>query len=80
MGIGSQAVVGGILWGKVNLPGGVTGDFGGTVAAGNAFIVTAGGVGIAVTVVPEPGKFALVSLGFSVFLIRRHRPTAGKVS
>lgn len=67
--VNSTALINGKTWKHVTGLAGTIGDWGGTFAGGDAFIVTgAGGNGI--QIVPEPAALALLSLG-GLILFRR---------
>ncbi len=69
---GSVAQIGAFTWERVSGLAGGLGDFGGTVAGGDAFIVTdAAGNGI--RVIPEPASAGLILLGGISLLGRRRR-------
>lgn len=62
-GVGQSATAGGVLWGYASGLGSTTiGTIGGSVAGGNAYIVL-DSAGNGVTMVPEPGTFALLAAG-----------------
>jgi hypothetical protein len=76
---GSSALIGGYTWERVAGLTGTTGDFGGTAAGGNAFIVTdALGNGIQVTAIPEPSSVLLVASGLGVLGWRNLRRRESK--
>jgi hypothetical protein len=69
---GSTALVGGLPWQKASGLTGTTGDFGGTVAGDNAFIVTdASGNGL--QLVPEPTAVGLLMIGLGALGATRRR-------
>jgi hypothetical protein len=71
---GTTSSFGGFTWEKVTGLTGATGAYGGTTAAGNAFIVTDGAAGTGIEVVPEPVTGGLLLLGFGLLGLRRRRP------
>ena len=69
---GSTMQIGSATWQKVTGLAGTAGDFGGTVAGGDAFIVTSlSGDGI--QVIPEPSAAGLIVLGVLGLMGRRSR-------
>jgi hypothetical protein len=75
MATGATGVIGGFQWQKVTGLSGTTGDFGGSFAGQNAFIVTAPD-GSGIQLIPEPGSATLL-LGAAVGLLGwRRRSTA----
>jgi hypothetical protein len=69
---GTSGLIGGKLWGKVTGLSGGLGDWGGTWASDNAFIVLdAAGNGI--QLIPEPSSLALAALGLVAIALRRRR-------
>jgi hypothetical protein len=69
---GSTMQIGSATWQKVTGLTGTVGDFGGTVAGGDAFIVTSlSGDGI--QVIPEPSAAGLIALGVLGLMSRRSR-------
>jgi hypothetical protein len=75
MTIGSVGMIGGAQWQKVTGLAGGLGDFGGTVAGGNAFIVT-DNLGDGIQVVPEPVSGALLAGAVAALALRRSRRAA----
>ena len=74
---GSTGLIGGFSWQKASGLSGTTGDFGGSVGGGDAFIVTdASGNGI--QLVPEPCAMGLLVVGVSALGMfrRRNRPVS----
>lgn len=70
MTIGSRAQIGSATWEKVSGLSGTTGDFGGSVSGGDAFIVT-DAAGVGVRVIPEPSTLALLIPSLPLLFRRR---------
>ena len=71
---GTTAEFGGAEWRKVSGLAGTTGDYGGSVSGGNAFIVT-DTEGNGLQVIPEPGATGLVAVGLLGLVLRQRRRT-----
>jgi hypothetical protein len=67
---GGQGDIGGFFWEKVSGLGGTAGDFGGTTAGGDAFVVLDNS-GNGIAMVPEPSAMVSLLLGSFVFARRR---------
>ena len=72
MPVDSSAQIGAVAWRKVSSLSGTTGDFGGTVAGGDAFIVTDSS-GNGLQLVPEPTAAGLLIAGVTMLIRRRPR-------
>lgn len=67
---GSTAFIDGVQWRRAAGLTGAQGAYGGTLAGGDAFIVT-DGAGNGIRVVPEPGAVAVLGAGLVGLLLRR---------
>jgi hypothetical protein len=72
MTLGSSAAIAGLQWEKVGGLTGTTGDFGGTIAGENAYIVTAND-GTGLQMIPEPASAALAGAAALALAARRRR-------
>lgn len=70
--VGTTASIGGVTWKRVTGLTGTTGDWGGSVAGANAYIVTSAS-GDGITVVPEPASFGILAAGGMLLGRRRRR-------
>jgi hypothetical protein len=70
--VGASGTINGVQWQHVSGLAGDVGAWGGSVAGGDAFIVTGSG-GEGIQVVPEPGAAGLVVLAMGLAFARRHR-------
>jgi len=73
--VGSAGDIGGFPWFKVDGLTGETGDYGGSLATGDAYIITDGVAGIGITVAPEPHTAVLLACGAIAWGARRTRAT-----
>ena len=73
--IGSTANIAGFEWRKANGLTGTTGDFGGSLAGEDAYIVTASD-GTGLQLVPEPATGLLTVIGVTALAARRRRAPA----
>ena len=73
--IGSTGNIAGFEWRKANGLPGTTGDFGGSLAGSDAYIVTAND-GTGLQLVPEPATALLTAFGVTSLALRRRRPLA----
>lgn len=73
--VGTTALIDGTSWQRVSGLSGETGDWGGSVAGGDAFIVI-DSEGNGIQVVPEPSALGGVALAMGAFVLRRRRRTA----
>ncbi len=78
--VGAGLQIGGVTWFKADNLSGATGDYGGSAANYDAFIITDGDAGLGITTVPEPHALILVGLGAAAAAGRRSRMSPSTAS
>jgi hypothetical protein len=71
--VGTGMDIGGVTWFKTDNLSGETGDYGGSLSTGVAYIITDGAAGLGITNVPEPHSLILLACG-ALAAASRRRP------